>query len=165
MKNKRLLSAVAMIGMALVFSFGIIAIIGSGGGGGDSDPPRAVHTSGDATIKGTWNFDFDSGTGGGNIPYAPGAVNDVWWERITATQSKLVPRNGARFAVLGIENFGAVSWEQASTTTLSNAEILDTNLNVGTVIVYITNAGRYGKFRINGFSGNQNLAISWVTWL
>lgn len=122
-----------------------------------------VHSAGNATVKGTFDFDFDNGSGGTTAVPA-GDKADMFWRRLTATDSQLDPKNGAKFAAMGVVDFGAVTKAQVQTLALSGASISHVGLPAGTVVAFKTDAGRFGKFKINGFSGNQDMALSWVTW-
>ena len=122
-----------------------------------------VHSAGNATINGTFSFDFDNGSGGTSAVPA-GDKADMKWNRLTAVDSQLDPKNGAKFAAMGVVDYGADSQAQVQSLALSGASIAHTALPAGTVVAYQTDAGRFGKFKINGFSGNQNMAVTWTTW-
>ncbi|HRT04124.1 MAG TPA: hypothetical protein P5204_00355 [Kiritimatiellia bacterium] len=122
-----------------------------------------VHSAGNATVKGTFSFDFDNGSGGTTAVPA-GDVADMFWNRLTPTDSQLVSRNGAKFAAMGVVDFGAVTKAQVQSLALSGAAIAHPALPAGTVVAFKTDAGRFGKFKVNGFSGNQDMALSWLTW-
>lgn len=122
-----------------------------------------VHSGGNATVNGTYSFDFDNGSGGTTaVPAGDNA--DMKWTRLTATDSQLDPKNGAKFAAMGVVDYVAVTKAQIQTLALSGASIAHPALPAGTVVAFKTDAGRFGKFKINGFSGNQNMALSWMTW-
>lgn len=149
--------------MAVALVLGGLAACTTSDSDTPAEPSRALFSGGNAVINGTYLFDFDRGTGG-VVPVPAGDVADVWWERMTLTTSQLVPQNGARFAVRGVVDFDALTWEKVRDTAKSAGPILYTNLNVGTVVVFETDAGRMGKFVINLFSGNQDMSIAWKTW-
>ena len=132
----------------------------------DDDPvvvADVVHSAGNATVLGTFEFDFDNGSGG-TTPMPAGDKADMFWRRVNATDSQLVSRNGAKFAAMGVVDYGAVSKAQVQTLALSSAAIAHTALPAGTVVAFKTDAGRFGKFKVNGFSGNQDMALSWTSW-
>jgi len=128
-----------------------------------TSPSRGVYSAGDATILGTFLFDFDRG-GGGNVAMPTGFVSDAWWNRLTATASQLESQHGAKFVSLGVVTFDDVTWDQVTAAALTTSPISGTVLTVGTVVAYMTDAGRYGKFTITGYAGNQDMSISWLTW-
>lgn len=163
----------------LVVLCAVVVLPGCGGGGDDNsndqisdvvtnqvggDPvvvtntPAAetVYSSGNATIQGTYRFDLDEGISGG--------TQDVWWNRVTLTDSMLVPQNGARITSLGAINFNGVTKGSVQAMSLGAAGIPNTALPVGTVLAYKTSDGRYGKMKVKNYSGNQDMAMSWVTW-
>jgi len=122
-----------------------------------------VFSSGAATILGTYQFSFDAGSGG-TVPMPPGSVADVWWRRRVDDSRWLEPQNGATFVALGSTDFDAITWEEARAATKSEDPIPHADMPVGTVLVYTTDVGRVGKFRITAYSGNQDMSIEWVTW-
>lgn len=121
----------------------------------------AVKSKGSTVLKGTWTFDFDTGTQG------PATGADIWWEQINSVSRLLVPQSGAMLAHMGKPNFDAVSYQtlqkQSYTATPINGSNNAANqLKAGTVIAIKTNAGRYAKLRIDTYG--YNLAITWVTY-
>ena len=122
-----------------------------------------VHSTGNATILGTFEFDFDNGSGGTTAMPA-GDKADMFWRRVSAIESQLVSRNGAKFAAMGVVDYGAVTQAQVETLSLSSAAIAHTALPAGTVVAFKTDAGRFGKFKVNGYSGNQDMTLSWTSW-
>lgn len=132
----------------------------------DDDPvvvADVVHSAGNATVLGTFEFDFDNGSGGTTAMPA-GDKADMFWRRVNATDSQLVSRNGAKFAAMGVLDYGSVTQAQVETLALSSAAIAHAALPAGTVVAFKTDAGRFGKFKVNGFSGNQDMALSWTSW-
>ena len=128
-----------------------------------TSPDRDVFSSGAATILGTYQFSFDAGSGG-TVPMPPGSVADVWWRRRIDDSRWLEPQNGATFAVLGSIDFDGVTWAEAAAATKSEDPIAHADMPVGTVLVYATDAGRVGKFRINAYADNAAMSLDWVTW-
>lgn len=135
-------------------------VVADDGGAVVADVP---HSAGNATVNGTFSFDFDNGSGGTTAVPA-GDKADMFWRRLTANASQLDAKNGAKFAAMGVVDYGAVTKAQVQTLALSGASISHTALPAGTVVAFKTDAGRFGKFKINGFSGNQDMALGWVTW-
>lgn len=68
-----------------------------------SPPVESAASAGVATLRGTWFFDFSKGV--------EGTEGDVWWEQVTQTVRRLVPRGQAQIAPLGQVDFDAVSLE------------------------------------------------------
>jgi hypothetical protein len=121
----------------------------------------AVQSKGSTVLKGTWTFDFDTGTQG------PATGADIWWRQVNSITRLLVPQSGAMLAHMGKPNFDAVSYQtlqkQSYTATSINGSNNAANqLKAGTVIAIKTNAGRYAKMRIDNYG--YNLGITWVTY-
>ena len=70
---------------------------------------------------------------------------DMFWRRVNATDSQLVSRNGAKFAAMGVLDYGSVTQAQVETLALSSAAIAHTALPAGTGVAFKTDAGRFGK--------------------
>jgi len=151
----------------LFLTLAVLAVMGglltACSGDDTTGPSRDWYSAGNITIRGTFLFDFDQG-GGGNVAMPAGSVADAWWNRLTATTSRLEPQHGATFASLGKVSFEGVTWEQVKAAPLSTIPLYDIALGAGTVVAYMTDAGRYGKFMITGYAGNQDMSISWLTW-
>jgi len=107
-----------------------------------------------ATIKGTWDFDVDTGQ---NTAY----MADLFWEQVTETERHIVPRNGAKFTNLGVVDFDSVV--NFSSYSLSKDMIdgsVDHNaIPNGTVLVVKTDIGNYAKMRIDNYGYNLNVTI------
>ena len=143
----------------------------------DSDLPAAtdttdvdgsaddVYASGRNTINVNGEFDFDNGHGGTSAVPAV-AVADMWWEYVTDPSSLLAPQNGAQFAVMaGVTNFTGVTLEQVSVQTVSGAAIPGGQLPAGTIVAYTTDAGRHGKLRVDSYSSEHDMTVTWQTWV
>lgn len=128
--------------------------------GSGSAAPKS-YSAGDLTLRGTLMADLDRG-----IEIQDGA--DFWWYRATRTERYLTPKNGARFSVLGQRDLERISYANLrQRVTYSGARIdgsdgTSNRLPVGTVVAYVTDQGRYGKFLVRA-QGND-LSIRWVTY-
>lgn len=122
-----------------------------------------IRVHGTSTIRGTFEFDFDEGSGGTEQPPA-GDVADVWWNRVNTSTSILQARNGARLSVLGSVDFDAIDRSAVAGVAPASTAIHGSLLPVGSVVVFGTSGRRFGKFRIDGFSGNEDMAITFVTF-
>lgn len=153
------------IAVGLIGALAVMSLTGCDGGGSSKkavqDPP--IHSMGDARIMGTFSFDFDNGSGGTTAVPA-GDVEDVFWRRMTATDSALEPENGARVRAMGVLAFDSVSWDDVVRSSPAANSITNTSLPAGTVVAFQTDAGRFGKLLVKLYSGNQDMDISWVTW-
>lgn len=157
-----------------VMGLGVLAVVSAGCSEGDTvvlpDPiivtnaiPHAVHSAGSATILGTYEFDFDVGSGGTTAVPA-GSTADVFWRRMTATDSELKPLNGVVLDAIGVVDFNSVSYEQVSGLSLGVSALNVGDLPAGAVIVFKTDSGRFGKMKVNSYAGNYDMSMSWLTW-
>jgi hypothetical protein len=132
-------------------------------------------SAGNATIPGTFNFDFDAGMVVGFIP--PGICcisdpsGDVWWEQMTATTRQLRPVQSASIVNLGITNFASLSLSDLRVLAYGSTPIVGSDgLNVlvpGNVFAVHTNQGNFAKVVVQGpfdVSQNNGLVIQWVTF-
>jgi len=118
---------------------------------------RGIYNSGQFTVHGTWQFDLDSCR---EIPVGC----DFWWEQVNGIIRYIVPENGAKFYVVGIEDFYLIMYADLTKYPYSSNKIngSDSNNNMipnNTVVAAITNEGRYCKFRIDSYGYNLTLTI------
>lgn len=115
-----------------------------------------IHSQGNLSIPQTFTANLDTGVVGGG-------GGDIWFEARTATQRFVTPRNGAEIA-----KFGATAPGRGDCTSapLSENSININNLPQGTYVCVLTNAGRYGRFRVTAPVGPSpgTLKISYTTW-
>lgn len=144
----------------------VLCIIGLFGSCDDdtnpTSPDPTVYSSGQLVIRGTWTCDLDLGIEGGS-----GSNTDFWWQQVNNTERYIVPRNNATFSVLGIRDFDSITYSELTRLSYSSEKINGSNaaynrIPQGAVVAYITNEGRYGKFRVDIYG--YNLSISWVTY-
>ncbi|WP_190342706.1 hypothetical protein [Leptolyngbya sp. FACHB-36] len=140
-----------------------------------------IVSSGSGVIRGTWLFNFDTGTEVAND-------GDVWWQQQTDTVRYLVPRGNAQLVNLGVRDFNAISVSQLqklpySTVpidgSISNEALLairaphetppivprpigPNQLVNGNVFAVRTNSGNYAKVQVLKYG--YNLQIQWVTY-
>ena len=99
-----------------------------------------------AVLPGTWTWDVDSNSFGGD------GQSDFWWEQVYETNRYLVPQNGAVAAVVSGRRFEAVDERFTRQQHLSSARISGSDraadLSPGTVVVFRTSQGRYGKLQV-----------------
>ena len=122
-------------------------------------PVAATVSSGTATLRGTWLFDFDAGH--------EGTSGDVWWEQHTATRRSLEPSGGAQIVNLGHVNYPNVTPALLQTLPYGTAGI-DGNtdatnlLTPGDVFAVRTNLGNYAKAQVVSYG--YDLHITWTTY-
>ena len=127
-------------------------------------PPSTIVAQGTGTVlKGTFLFDFDTGT---QSPPNTTAM-DVFWEQSTAVVRAMVPQNGAKIINLGAVNFASLTAANlqllpyATTPIDGNADSTN-QLVVGDVFAVLTNKGNYAKVLVTAYG--YNLTINWVTY-
>ena len=117
------------------------------------------------TLKGTWLMDLDTGAMVAGV-----APADIWWEQIDGVRRRMVPRNGARIAYLGVMSaaqFNALNAEQLQALSYGSTPIVgDDNagnlLVPGAVFAVKTNGGNVSKLRVTAYGYNIKLRIT--TW-
>ncbi len=122
-------------------------------------PVAATVSSGTATLRGTWLFDFDAGH--------EGTSGDVWWEQHTATRRSLEASGGARIINLGHVNFANVTPAVLQTLTYGTNGINGNNdatnlLTPGDVFAVRTNLGNYAKVQVVSYG--YDLHLTWTTY-
>ncbi len=121
-----------------------------------------IVSQGTATIKGTWLFDFETGTNVGL-----GSIGDVWWEQIDAVKRQMVPQNSAQIVNLGQVNFSQVtpaamqSFIYGTTPIPGNNDATNQLVN-GDVFCVKTSAGNIAKVGVVSYG--YDLGIEWVTY-
>jgi hypothetical protein len=125
-------------------------------------PGARVVSSGTATLRGTWLFDFDRG-----VEVAVDGTGDVWWEQLTSVARAMVPMGGAGLVNLGAVNFTALGYTQLAAlpyaaTPIPGSDDSTNQLVVGDVFAVRTNAGRLAKVKVLAYG--YNLQIRWVTY-
>lgn len=117
------------------------------------------------TLKGTWLMDLDTGAMVAGV-----APADIWWEQIDTVRRRMVPRNGARIAFLGVmgtAQFNALTATQLQALSYGTAPIVgDKNagnqLVPGAVFAVTTNGGNVSKVRVTTYGYDIKLRIT--TW-
>jgi hypothetical protein len=130
------------------------AVIGEG-----SDPLEKVLTIEVDSIASTGTRNV---TAGNAIDLDTGDIividSDAQW-----TGGQWVPKNGATFAVMGARTFTDVTKDScAKAPNYSGNTLSSSQLTGGVVLCYKTNAGRFGKLRVE--SVDADIRVRWVTW-
>jgi hypothetical protein len=120
-----------------------------------------VVSAGTAIIKGTFQFDLDTGVEG------VGATADIWWDQKTAVLRSMAPQNGATLVNLGTAGFSAISPNTLASLGYSTTPIDGNNdatnlLVADDVFAVHTSSGNYAKVRV--LSYGYDLQIEWVTY-
>ena len=123
-------------------------------------------SSGTTTLKGTFLFDFDSGTESvAGDPFGP--PFDVFWEQQTAVLRRMTPISPAQILNLGMVDFNSITADTLASLTYSTNPIDGNNdatnrLVTGDVFAVLTNQGHYAKVKVLTYG--YNLQIQWVTY-
>ncbi len=78
-----------------------------------------IVSSGQGTVRGTWNFNLDKGLEGD-------AVSDIWWNQKTTTDRAMVPQGNAQIYYLGAANFDAIGVKDLEALQYTRQEIAST---------------------------------------
>jgi hypothetical protein len=151
-----------------------------------------IRSSGTGTLRGTWLFNFDSGT-------ETDQNSDIWWNQQTETERWLMPQGNAKIINLGVCDFEAIGLAQLQNYTYGTAAIdgstsaqgvnwmkaqafmpmkriireIDEDpgprvfiarnqLVNGDVFAVLTNQGNYAKVKVIEYG--YNLQLQWVTY-
>jgi hypothetical protein len=125
-------------------------------------PERAIYSSGQMEVRGTWLCDLDIGAQAQNQASA-----DFQWEQDTAVNRSLTPENNAAFFLVGLRDFDSVKYADLerfpySTQKIEADAVLSNPMPQGSVVAYRTNEGRLGKLLVVGYG--YNLTIRWITY-
>ncbi len=124
-----------------------------------STEPQAI-TYATSVILGTWIWDVDADALDGAA-----ADGDLWLShQDTATGAKtLVPQNSATALQVYGADFDAITAAFVQAQPLTGATINASNvggtLTVGSIVVFQTTAGTYGKFRVLGYRESQDFTF------
>ena len=117
-------------------------------------PAALLLSNATRTLKGTWLMDLDTGAMVAGV-----APADIWWEQIDTVRRRMVPRNGARIAYLGVMSvlqFNLLSAEQLQALAYGSTPIVGDNnaanqLVPGAVFAVTTNGGNVSKVRVTTY--------------
>ena len=130
-----------------------------------------IYRSGtDYKIKGTWQWDIDTGETDGDADFHWRVLNEEGEQYLT-------PKNGAEFAVVTDVDYADIDKEYIVGVSLSpdpiNGAYNDDTLVAGSILVFKTSEGRFGKFLITEFEDydtgyivyrNYNMIVDWVLY-
>jgi hypothetical protein len=131
----------------------------------DLFPAATVVSQGTAVLKGTFHFDFDTGTqsvaGDNNAPF------DVFWDQATNVIRSMRPENGAAIVNIGVTNFASVLPQALpglpySSTPIDGNNDTTNKLVTGDVFAVKTNQGNYAKVLVTAYG--YDIGIEWVTY-
>ncbi|WP_296823747.1 hypothetical protein [Sulfurovum sp.] len=97
------------------------------------------------TILGTYSWDVETDTLGST------SKSDFWWERIDTTKGNLVAQNGTTVEVTA-KDFASIDKKYIQQfPVLRYGRINYSDIKPGTVVMFKTGEGHYGKLRIKGY--------------
>jgi len=121
--------------------------------GPTATPTVGVYKTGSLTINSSFTFDLDQ-------IVSPGTPNqDFWYEGISPVERYLTPQNGATIK----EMSGTPSYGDCAGAALGSGKINFNDISVGDWFCYQTNAGRYGRFQVDGITA-FSITIDVRTW-
>lgn len=124
-------------------------------------PLHSVVLNQSILLKGTWTLDLETGVQGSS----PGS--DLWWEQIDTVKRRMVPRNSARIAYVGVmtpAQFAAFGTDDLQALDYGTTPIVGDNnaankLVNGAVFAVRTTAGNYAKLRVTAYGYNIKLSV------
>jgi len=119
---------------------GVVALLAIG-----CKPPGPTETYRMMTILGTYHLDIESNK------QERSPKSDLWLEHVDKNSFYLVPKNGMKMAVANTKILRNISKSSIARTTLKSDKIGNAKLAVGTIIVFKTGEGHYGKLQIKGY--------------
>ena len=125
-----------------------------------SPAPRSdILSSGAATLKATYIFDFDRGKAGGD--------GDLFYNHRDEVIRFLRPQNGATIALLPRTDFPRLDADRLRALSYSDKPInasdnADNELRRGVVVAIKTRSGHLAKMRVTSYG--RDLAFEWVTF-
>lgn len=125
----------------------------------------AIVSSGMATLRGTYRFDFDTGTHstGGSDP----ETFDVFWHQHTSTERTMDPVGDARITSLGPANYRGISSAELQQYTYGDDPLPGSvdgpnDLVDDHVFAVLTSEGNYAKVRVIDYG--YNIEFEWTTY-
>jgi|PlaIllAssembly_1097288.scaffolds.fasta_scaffold25261_3 hypothetical protein len=122
--------------------------------------PRKKITASSVTttvILGTFTWDVESNTQGDS------GISDFWWNQATDTERYLTVMNGAKWKLISNRNFDRIdkAFIQAQELDQEQLSGSDENgvLNPGTIIVFRTAEGNFGKMQVEGYRAMQDFSF------
>lgn len=119
-------------------------------------------SSGTTTLHGTYTFDLDTGTEGGDRDEA-----DIWWEQETDVERQMTPWGDAEIVNLGVVDYGGLSAAELQRFSYGDDPIDgdddgSNELVDGDVFAVRTNQGNYAKVRVVDYG--YDMDIEWRTY-
>jgi len=117
-------------------------------------PPPSYTTT---IILGTFTWDVESNTQGES------SVSDFWWNQATETERYLTVMNGSKWKLISNRNFDEIDSASIQAQVMDQTPLSgsDNNavLNPGTIVVFRTAEGNFGKMQVEGYRALQDFSI------
>jgi len=140
----------------------LIILVGFLGCATDSDKTTTSERT--TVILGTCTWEVES-----NNNREPSDSADFWWEHATETERYLVPKYGAKVAVITEEDFDKIDASFIEAQNLSEEKISasDENgvLNPGAIVAFKTAEGNPGVLQVVGYRGLHDFSFPEVAYL
>lgn len=126
-------------------------------------PSTGVVSSGTTVIKGTWIFDCETGTIGGDMS----KIYDIWWEQIDTVKRQMVSMAGVGIINLGPVDFNSLTPAALQSLSFGSTPIPGNNdatnqLTANDVFAVRTKSGNIAKIKVLQYG--YDLKIEWVTY-
>lgn len=128
-------------------------------GGPAPTPSSETHAAGTFTVRGTYEFDLDTGA------EAPRTTSDFWYEIYRNNETYFTPRNGAQLAVFGASE---PSYSDCAAATTASTRTRIETMGAGAAWVCVrTSEGRIARLHIDGVNHLPRprvMTITFATW-
>ncbi len=134
----------------------------------DNVVQKAPTTYSTTVILGTYSWDVETDTLGST------PKSDFWWQRVDGKTGNLVAKNGTTVEVVS-KDFDSIDENYIKQfPALRDGRISNSEIKPGTVAMFRTGEGHYGKLRIKGYralhdfdfkEAREHLSDSWKTFV
>jgi hypothetical protein len=121
---------------------------------------HAVHKEGSGEIYQTYGVNLDNGAFNSPSPIGP-AENDIWFQ-IESSSLHYIENNGPNAFILRMASKPGYNTCAAANLIQRRYNVAN---NVGSWFCVLTNKGRYARFHIDSVPPDQNLDITFTTWV
>lgn len=140
----------------------------------DSENENESKECGVTVILGAWMWDVESNgqyiESNEEFKYKPETIDpalsdvvDLYWEQVTETERYLVPWNGAKMELIQDGDFDRIDADFIKNQNLSTEKISGSDeggqLNPGTIVVFETAEGNFGKLQVERYRSTYEIAF------
>lgn len=138
---------------------------------GSANEPKAYKAT---TIIGTWMWDAESDNlwiaSNEEFKFKPETIDasladvvDLYWEQVSVTERYLIPWNGAKAKLIQDGDFDSIDAAFIKNQNLSTEKISGSDegvqLNPGTIVVFETAEGNFGKFQVEQYVSTYDITF------